>query len=179
MNGFEASKLDDLIRGKCSMKDKLINVLFDSGATHFFISLGHLDIVLEIDWLSSNHVLLNCKEKTLIFDTGMQENSKFLSKGDSRNMINAKAFMVLFSSEVKKSVEVEQIPVVNGFLEVFPKDITELLLKREIKFTIDLTLKASPISIAPYRMSPVELVEVKKQVEDSLQKQFVRPSVSP
>ena len=38
---------------------------------------------------------------------------------------------------------------------------------------------ANPVSIAPYRMSPVELAEVKAQVQDLLSKQFVRPSVSP
>jgi len=35
------------------------------------------------------------------------------------------------------------------------------------------------MSIAPYRMSPVELSELKKQLEEILEKQFVRPSVSP
>ncbi|XP_027343072.1 uncharacterized protein LOC113855642 [Abrus precatorius] len=39
MTGSEAAKSDDLIRGKCILKNKLIDALFDSGATHFFISL--------------------------------------------------------------------------------------------------------------------------------------------
>jgi len=37
----------------------------------------------------------------------------------------------------------------------------------------------SPISIAPYRMSASELGELKKQLEDLLEKQFIRPGVSP
>jgi len=37
----------------------------------------------------------------------------------------------------------------------------------------------SSISIAPYRMSASELGELKKQLEEFLEKQFIRPSVSP
>ena len=36
-----------------------------------------------------------------------------------------------------------------------------------------------PISIAPYRMSPMELSELKGQLEELLEKRFVRPSASP
>ena len=38
---------------------------------------------------------------------------------------------------------------------------------------------ADSLSISPYRMAAVELVELKKQLEDLLEKQFIRPSVSP
>nr|KYP33810.1 Transposon Ty3-I Gag-Pol polyprotein [Cajanus cajan] len=51
--------------------------------------------------------------------------------------------------------------------------------EREIEFSIDLVPGTSPISIAPYRMSPKELVELKKQIEELQGKQFIRPSVSP
>ncbi|KAL0295738.1 UNVERIFIED_CONTAM: Transposon Tf2-12 polyprotein [Sesamum calycinum] len=39
--------------------------------------------------------------------------------------------------------------------------------------------RSCPISIAPYRMAPVELQELKKQLEELLEKGFVRPSTSP
>ena len=42
-----------------------------------------------------------------------------------------------------------------------------------------MVLGTSPISIAPYRMSASELGELKKQLEELLEKQFIRPSVSP
>jgi Reverse transcriptase (RNA-dependent DNA polymerase) len=87
--------------------------------------------------------------------------------------------MILFNLEVETKVSINDLPVVREFSDVFPEDLFGLPPEREIEFTIDLVPGTGPISIAPYRMSPTELVELKKQVEDLLTKQFVRPSVSP
>ncbi|XP_027368330.1 uncharacterized protein LOC113874295 [Abrus precatorius] len=138
-----------------------------------YLPLSQLDVVLGMDWLSSNRVLLDCKEKVLIFDDDTLRKSRLQNVGE------AKTFMVLFFAEVDKTVKAEHIPVVQDFLEVFPEDVTELPPEKEIEFTIDLISRAILVSIAPYQISPVKLAEVKKQVEDLLKRQFVRPSVSP
>lgn len=65
------------------------------------------------------------------------------------------------------------------FSKVFPDDILDVPLEREVKFSIDLVPGTKPISMAPYRMFASELEELKKQLEDFLEKRFVRPSVSP
>nr|UBX54596.1 transposon Ty3-I Gag-Pol polyprotein [Lupinus angustifolius] len=44
---------------------------------------------------------------------------------------------------------------------------------REIEFAIDLVPRTGPIFIAPYIMASLELTELKKQLEDLLQKQFL------
>ncbi|XP_052723787.1 uncharacterized protein LOC128193740 [Vigna angularis] len=59
------------------------------------------------------------------------------------------------------------------------KEVLGLPPPREVKLSIDLVSEARPVSIAPYRMAPAELVELKKQIEDLLEKQFIRPSASP
>ena len=50
---------------------------------------------------------------------------------------------------------------------------------REIDFFIDLVSGTELISMAPYRMTPTELRELKEQLQDLLDKKFIRPSVSP
>ncbi|XP_027337212.1 uncharacterized protein LOC113850887 [Abrus precatorius] len=132
------------------------------------LSFLQLDVILGIDWLAANHVLLDYKEKTLIFGETMTKVPRLLSQGAWENMVNAKAFMVVFSMETESVVEPEYILVERDFLEVFPEDISELPPEKEIEFAIDLIPGASPISVVPYRMSPVDLAEVKKQVEDLL-----------
>jgi len=58
-------------------------------------------------------------------------------------------------------------------MDVFPNEIPGLPPKRETTFAIDFFPEASTVSISPYRMAPVELAELKKQLEDLLEKQFI------
>ena len=64
------------------------------------------------------------------------------------------------------------------FLEVFPDEIPDVPPEREFEFEIDLIPGTRPVSMAPYKMSESELSELKKQLEELLEKRFVRPSVS-
>jgi hypothetical protein len=50
---------------------------------------------------------------------------------------------------------------------------------RDIEFAIELQPRTAPISKRPYRMRPAELVELKKQLQELLDKGFIRPSTSP
>ena len=62
------------------------------------------------------------------------------------------------------------IPLVREFEEVFPEEVLGLPPRREVDFSIDLVPGAGPVSIAPYRMAPTKLVELKKQIEELLEK---------
>nr|GEV51632.1 retrotransposon protein, putative, Ty3-gypsy subclass [Tanacetum cinerariifolium] len=73
----------------------------------------------------------------------------------------------------------ESHPVVQNFLNVFPDELPGLPPEREVEFTIDLIPGAQPISKAPYRMAPVELKELNDQLQELLERGFIRPSVSP
>ena len=62
---------------------------------------------------------------------------------------------------------------------MFPEDLPRLPPDREIEFNIDLQPGTTPISQALYRMAPAELKELKVQLQELLDKGFIRPSVSP
>ncbi|WVZ24644.1 hypothetical protein V8G54_003188 [Vigna mungo] len=70
-------------------------------------------------------------------------------------------------------------PVIEEFMDVFPEEVSGLPPHREVEFSIDLISGAGPVSIAPYRIAPAELAELKKQIEDLLEKKFIRPNASP
>ncbi|KAK5832835.1 hypothetical protein PVK06_016638 [Gossypium arboreum] len=73
----------------------------------------------------------------------------------------------------------EQLSVVNEFTDVFPEELPGLPPDREVEFIIDVIPGTAPISITPYRMAPAELKELKTQLQELLDKGFIRPSTSP
>ena len=75
--------------------------------------------------------------------------------------------------------KISVIPVVEEYANVFSNEIPELPPSRDVDFSFDLIPGAGPVSMAPYRMAPAELTELKKQIEDLLEKKFIRPSASP
>ncbi|GJW03065.1 putative reverse transcriptase domain-containing protein [Tanacetum coccineum] len=78
-----------------------------------------------------------------------------------------------------ESPNIENLFVVREFADVFPDELPGLPPAREIEFGIELIPGAEPISKAPYRMAPVELKELKEQLQEMLENGFIRPSVSP
>ena len=85
-----------------------------------------------------------------------------------------------YAIEVRDSgSRLEDILVVREFLDVFLEDLLGIPLDREIDFQIKLTPGTEPISKAPYRMAPLELKELKVQMEELVSKGFVWPSTSP
>nr|GFD41857.1 putative reverse transcriptase domain, aspartic peptidase domain protein [Tanacetum cinerariifolium] len=70
-------------------------------------------------------------------------------------------------------------PIVFEFLDAFPDELPRIPPVREVKFSIELIPGAEPISKAPYRMAPIELKELKDQLQELLERGFIRPSLSP
>ena len=69
--------------------------------------------------------------------------------------------------------------VVCEYEDVFPNELPGLPLQRVVDFDIELHPSTSPISMTPHRMTPVELQELKVQLQELLDKGFIRPSTSP
>jgi hypothetical protein len=70
--------------------------------------------------------------------------------------------MTIDSKEVDT---LEAIKVVSKFLDVFPKDLPGMPPERKVEFAIELIPGTAPISKRAYRVSGLELVELKKQID--------------
>ncbi|WVZ51259.1 LOW QUALITY PROTEIN: hypothetical protein U9M48_002418 [Paspalum notatum var. saurae] len=75
--------------------------------------------------------------------------------------------------------EIKKIPVVCDFPDVFPEELPGLPPDRDVEFSIELAPGTAPVSRRPYRMAPDELKELKTQLQEQLDKGFIRPSSSP
>nr|GFC12519.1 putative reverse transcriptase domain-containing protein [Tanacetum cinerariifolium] len=72
----------------------------------------------------------------------------------------------------------ETHPVVRDFSDVFPEELPGIPPEREVEFGIELVSGTQPISKAPYRMAPIELKELKEQLQELLDLGFIRSSIS-
>ncbi|KAD7480162.1 hypothetical protein E3N88_03298 [Mikania micrantha] len=98
--------------------------------------------------------------------------SKYLKKG----------YLAYLAHVVERKMEeknIQDIPIVRDFLEVFPEELPGLPPPRQVEFKIDLIPGAAPIAKAPYRLEPSKLQELMNQLQELLDKGFIRPSFSP
>ena len=75
--------------------------------------------------------------------------------------------------------EMHEVEVVCDFPDVFPEELPGMPPDRSVEFVIELVPGTAPISKRPYRMPAEELTELKKQIDELMEKEFIRPSSSP
>ncbi|GKD46221.1 putative reverse transcriptase domain-containing protein [Tanacetum coccineum] len=108
----------------------------------------YFDVVIGMDWLSKYHARIICDEKVVHIPI------------DDQTLI----IRVMENKSDKK--QLEDIPVVRGFLEDFPEDLPGLPPVRQVEFQIDLILGAAPVARAPYRLAPSEMQELSDQLQE-------------
>jgi hypothetical protein len=73
----------------------------------------------------------------------------------------------------------EDHPILREYRDVFLEEVPGLPPRRDIDFSLELAPGVVPMSRTPYRMSTPELVEIKLQLKEMMDKGYIRPSVSP
>nr|GFC59912.1 putative reverse transcriptase domain-containing protein [Tanacetum cinerariifolium] len=81
--------------------------------------------------------------------------------------------------KVISCIKAQDVPVIRDFPEVFPDDLSGLPPPRQVEFQIDLVPEAAPVSREPYRLAPSEMRELSVQLQELLEKGFIRSSSSP
>eukprot|EP00253_Pinus_taeda_P031732 PITA_31732 len=158
------------------------------------LPLGSYDILIGMDWLEKHWSLVDCKTKVIYFrdQHGSRKEMQGIKRPVQVRPITANqlvkciqkgcqvyAIQVGYANSKDKTVVLNNIPVIQEFADVFPEEIPRLPPRRNIDFTIELVPGAAPVSRAPYRMSVPELTELKMKLQELLDKDYIRPSVSP
>ncbi|KAL0368094.1 UNVERIFIED_CONTAM: hypothetical protein Scaly_1028300 [Sesamum calycinum] len=155
------------------------------------MDLKEFDVILRMDWLAHHKVVVDYYKKEVIIESSGQPKVVFVGKRqvvpvcvistkEARRLILKRweVYLAHVTNAEKVNPTLEEIPIVRDFLEVFPDDLPGLPPHKEVDFIVETVPGVAPISIALYRMTLVELQELKKQVEELLGKGFIRPSTS-
>ena len=130
-----------------------------------------IDAILGMNWLCVYGVVLDMKQRVVeLWLPSSEDRMSLLMPLDPALPIAAHA---------KASPNLASIPMVCEFPDVFPEDLPGLPPHRDVEFSIELEPGTAPISRHPYHMAPKELAEMKKQLEELLEKGFIHPSSSP
>jgi hypothetical protein len=134
------------------------------------LDLKGMDVLLGMNWMTQYHVSIDIPSRTV--EIGSPENEPTLLYLPPPKSVNSCTYAT-------SGVKLEDIPIVCEYPDVFPDDLPGMPPDRDIEFIIELQPGTAPISKKSYRMPPNELAELKIQLQDLLDKGFIRPSASP
>ncbi|XP_076916414.1 uncharacterized protein LOC143576121 [Bidens hawaiensis] len=149
------------------------------------MELAGFDVILGMDWLAANQARILCNEKTIEILTPNNKMMRTAGDKDSGKIgiiskIKAShclgkgclAFMAYVTKEPEPKKQ-EEVPIVTEFKDVFPNELPGIPPDREVEFRIDLIPGTTPIAKSPYRLAPTEIKELKKQLDELLEKGFI------
>nr|GEX10017.1 putative reverse transcriptase domain-containing protein [Tanacetum cinerariifolium] len=155
------------------------------------IEIGTFDAIISMDWLVKHDAVIVYVEKVVRIPYGNEMLNVKSDKGvlrlkvisciKSRKYIERGCHFFLAHVTESKSKEkrMKDVPVICNFPEVFSEELPGLPPPRQVEFKIDLVLGAAPVTCALYRLAPFEMKELSIQLQELLEKRFIRLSSSP
>nr|GFA11092.1 hypothetical protein [Tanacetum cinerariifolium] len=148
------------------------------------VELGSFDAVIGMDWLRRHHAVIVCDEKLVRVPFG---NETLVFRGAESYIGRESRLTVISCSKVQEYMakgchvflaqisatkgndksegkQVKDVPIVQDFPEVFPKDLPGLPPARPVEFQIDLLPGAAPVAGAPYRLALSEMKELSEEL---------------
>jgi hypothetical protein len=170
----------NLVGGKVQSDKMCLNLRIrirgiDFPANLVVIGPQGLDVILGMNWLHRNQATISCDKRTvkLVSPSGKKVVTVMFMPGLEDGACHH------LSVDGKEANLMEDIRIVLEFSDVFPKELPGMPPKRKVEFAIELIPSTAPISKRAYRVSGPDLVELKKQIDELLEKGYIRPSTSP
>ncbi|GJV04865.1 putative reverse transcriptase domain-containing protein [Tanacetum coccineum] len=155
------------------------------------VEMGSFDVIIGMDWLAKYHAVIVCDEKlvrvpfgdkTLIFhgdgsDNGHESRLNIISCTKTQKYLLEGCPIFLAQVTMKKAEDkskekqLEEVPIVQDFPEVFPEDLPGIPPTRQVEFYKDDLIPGvlRPVARAPYRLAPSEMKELIDDLFDQLQ----------
>ena len=152
------------------------------------MDMSEFDVILGMDWLTAYRVVIDCERRRVTAYT--QDDTLVVFQGDKHDILPQTVYESRCQGQLagwlaSLTLEDEERPdfdlprVVCEYVDVFLDELPGLPSQRVVDFAIELHPGTSPISMTSHRMAPVELQELRVQLQELLDKGFIRPSTSP
>ncbi|GJS16066.1 putative reverse transcriptase domain-containing protein [Tanacetum coccineum] len=136
------------------------------------IELGSFDVIIGMDWLSMYYAVIVCDEKIVR-----------IPFGNETLIVRCPIFLAHVTTkkaeDKSEEKQLEDVPIVRDFPEVFFEDLPGIPPTRQVEFQIDLIPGVAPVARVPYRLAPSEMKELSDQLQELSDKGFIRPSSLP
>ena len=152
------------------------------------MDMSEFEVILKMDWLIAYRVVIDCERRRIIAYT--QDGTRIVFQGDKHDILPQTVYeskcqgqlavwlaSLTLKDEVRPDLDLPR--VVCEYVDVFPDELPGLPPQRDVDFGIELHPDTSTISMTPHRMAPVELQELRVQLQGLLDKGFMKPSTSP
>ena len=152
------------------------------------MDMSEFDVILGMDWLTAYRVIIDCERRRVT--AYMQNGTRVVLKGDKHDILPQTVYESRCQGQLtgwlasltlvdEERPKLDLPRVVCEYKDVFSDELLGLPPQRVVDFGIKLHPGTSPISMTLHRMTPVELQELRVQLQELLDKGFIRPSTSP
>ena len=151
------------------------------------MDMSEFDVILGMDWLTAYRVVIDCEHKRVTAYT--LDSTRVVFQGDKHDILPQTVYEsrchgqmagwpASLTLEDKVRLDLHLPRVVCEYEDVFQDELPGLPPQRVVDFGIELHPSTSPISMTPHRMALVELHELRVQLQELLDKGFIRLSTS-
>ena len=152
------------------------------------MDMSEFYVILGMDWLTVYKVVIDCECKRVTAYT--QNGTHVVFQGGKHDILPQTVFeskcpgqsagwLASLTLEDEGRPDLDLPRVVCEFVDVFPDELPGLPPQRVVDFGIELHPGTTPISMTPHRMAPIELQELRVQLQELLDKGIIRPSTLP
>ena len=152
------------------------------------MDMSKFDVILGMDWLTAYKVIIDYERRRVTAYT--QDGTRVVFQGDKHDIFpqivyesrcqgQLAGWLASLTLEDEVRPDLDLPLVVCKYEDVFLNELPGLAPQRVVNFGIELHPGTSPISMTSHRMAQVELQELGVQLQELLDKGFIRPSTSP
>ena len=152
------------------------------------MDMSEFEVILRMDWLIAYRIVIDCERRRVT--TYTQDGTRMVFRRGKHDILPQTVYeskrqgqlagwlvSLTLEDEVRQNLDLPR--VVCECVEVFPDELPGLPPQRVVEFGIELHPGTITISMTPHRMAPVELQELRVQLQGLLDKRFIRPSTLP